>query len=172
MNAYLPAAPNNTTEFARADNTWAVPPGTGGSIIYTWRGVWSATTPYNAYDTVERSGSSYLCINANTGQDPAIDTVDWNLMAQEGALGPAGPTGPTGPTGPIGPMGPQGVQGPVGPTGATGPAGPTGETGAAGLRGSMWFTGTGAPSSGTVPSAIIGDMYLDETTGNVWQLES
>jgi hypothetical protein len=65
--------------------------------------------------------------------------------------------------------------GPLGPASyAQGPAGPAGETGAVGapgdpgVRGSRWYTGPGAPSA--VPDArVTGDMWLDETTGNVWR---
>jgi len=48
-----------------------------------------------------------------------------------------------------------------------GPPGPPGPTGA---RGSIWFSGTGAPVS--VIGAIEGDMYLDETTGDVYRFEN
>jgi hypothetical protein len=44
--------------------------------------------------------------------------------------------------------------------------GPTGPQGEKGTRGSMWFTGNGDPTLGGV---MEGDMYLDETTGNVWR---
>lgn len=106
-----------------------------------------------------------------------------------GAQGPIGNTGPTGPTGPAsvvpGPTGPtgapgaqgaqgpqgvkgdtgaQGVAGPTGNTGAQGPQGATGATGAAGIT-YAWRNGNGAPASGL---GIVGDYYLDDTTGNVY----
>lgn len=68
---------------------------------YTWRGAWSSTTAYNAYDTVSYQGSSYLCILGHTNQTPT-NTTYWNLIAQMGATGN------------------QGVQGPAGTVGATG----------------------------------------------------
>ena len=60
--------------------------------------------------------------------------------------------------------------------GPTGPAGPVGATGATGLqgdpgvRGSRWYTGAGPPVS-VPPDAdrIDGDMYLDESNGDVWR---
>jgi hypothetical protein len=65
-----------------------------------------------------------------------------------GPLAPASYS--TGPSGPAGPMGPRGVQGDPG------------------VRGSRWYTGAGAP--GAVPdSRIEGDMWLDESTGDVWR---
>lgn len=53
-------------------------------------------------------------------------------------------------------------------TGPMGPAGTPGASGAPGVRGSRWYTGAGAP--GDIPDERIeGDMYLDETTGDVWR---
>ena len=76
-----------------------------------------------------------------------IDLTGHGYM-QHGPLAPA-----TYSTGPAGPAGPQGAQG---------------APGAAGVRGSRWYTGAGAP--GAIPDARIeGDMYLDETTGDVWR---
>lgn len=68
--------------------------------------------------------------------------------------------------------------GPLGPatypTGPMGPPGPPGDTGAPGLdgeRGSRWYTGAGAPS---LPDEgrVEGDMWLDETTGDVWRWDA
>ena len=56
----------------------------------------------------------------------------------------------------------------AGPAGPPGPAGATGAVGEQGVRGSRWYTGAGAP--GAVPDVRIeGDMYLDESTGDVWR---
>jgi hypothetical protein len=54
-------------------------------------------------------------------------------------------------------QGPQGIQGPAGADGLIGP------------RGTGWFTGIGAPPS-TIPGAVDGDLYLDLSTGTVFQL--
>jgi hypothetical protein len=49
-----------------------------------------------------------------------------------------------------------------------GPRGVQGDAGAPGVRGSRWYTGAGAP--GIVPDVRIeGDMWLDESTGDVWR---
>jgi hypothetical protein len=48
----------------------------------------------------------------------------------------------------------------------TGPQGPIGETGA---RGSIWTTGSGAPTA--TGSEQAGDMYLDEANGDVWRYD-
>jgi len=39
------------------------------------------------YDSVSRSGSSYVCTGANTNSDPLVDTTNWNLSAQAGTPG-------------------------------------------------------------------------------------
>lgn len=58
--------------------------------------------------------------------------------------------------------------GPEGPAGAIGPPGLQGDPG---VRGSRWYTGAGSPV--TVPDARVdGDMYLDETTGDVWRWDA
>jgi hypothetical protein len=86
------------------------PPG----VPMNWRGAWDSATAYAIGDAVQRNGSSYACIQANTAEDPAIQTTYWSLAAAQGAVGPTGSQGPVGP------------QGLPGPQGATGPAGPTG----------------------------------------------
>lgn len=81
--------------------------------------------------------------------------------------GPAGPQGVAGPTGATGAQGAVGPAGATGPAGGAGPAGPPGATGPAGTRGNIWLTGAGAPTASG--SEIAGDMYLDTTTGDVYQ---
>jgi hypothetical protein len=58
-----------------------------------------------------------------------------------------------------------GVPGSVGPTGPTGPTGSAGAAGSAGAPGSVWYEGSGAPSSGT---GVNGDYYLNTTNGDVY----
>ena len=70
--------------------------------------------------------------------------------------------GPQGDAGPQGPQGVQGLPGPQGMQGSQGAAGPQGN------RGNGWFTGSGAPTK--VPGAIPGDLYLDQSNGNVYVL--
>ena len=71
--------------------------------------------------------------------------LDGGAYAYEGPFGPLTlPTPPAGETGPMGPAGPAST--------VPGPAG------ADGTRGSMWFTGEGAPIGGE--NYIEGDMYL------------
>ena len=58
--------------------------------------------------------------------------------------------------------------GPPGPPGAPG-VGIQGEPGQPGKRGSQWTSGVGEPSIPPPLDTLAGDMYLDETTGDVWQ---
>jgi hypothetical protein len=71
-----------------------------------------------------------------------------------------------GPTGATGAAGATGATGPTGATGATGATGPTGATGAAGVNGSTWYSGSGAPASGT---GVNGDYYLNTANGDVYK---
>lgn len=54
-----------------------------------WRGAWSGATAYAVNDAVSLSGSSYICILANTNQTPPNATY-WAVLAAVGAQGPAG----------------------------------------------------------------------------------
>jgi len=64
-----------------------------------WEGPWLISTPYVLRDSVERLGSSYVCILAHTsaatsepGNGATWETY-WDLMAQKGDTGAAGPAG-------------------------------------------------------------------------------
>lgn len=66
------------------------------------------------------------------------------------------------------------VIGPKGDKGDKGDTGATGATGTAGTRGSQWFSGTGVTGTSTtatvfsgsgVSSALVGDWYLNTSTG-------
>ena len=84
-----------------------------------------------------------------------VDLTGYGYLVSS-PLGPA--SYPQGPEGPAGPMGPSGVQGPVG---------------AMGQRGSRWYTGPGAPVPGVIPDdRVDGDMYLDESNGDVWRWDA
>ena len=92
------------------------PSGPIGPAGLTFIGVWSSATSYVLNDVVSFGGSSYFCINpvGPSATNPSLDTVNWALLASQGATGPQGP---------------QGIQGPAGATGPAGPAGPTGPSG-------------------------------------------
>lgn len=86
-----------------------------------------------------------------------------------GSIGPQGVQGVKGDTGDTGAAGAQGIQGVQGVKGDTGAQGVKGDTGTAGVRGSQWFVGTGAPAN--ITGALPGDKYLDQATGNVYDLQ-
>jgi len=136
------------------------PPGQVGPAGLTWRGAWSNSVAYAANDAVSWGGSSYWATVAKTagsppptgtaadpGENDAALNAGWGLLSMQGATGP------------------QGVQG---QQGVQGTPGTPGTPGAPGTRGSMWYTGTGAP--GSIGGAIPGDKYLDLTTGDVYNL--
>lgn len=120
-------------------------------------------------------GDAYVVETASAGRLDVLfvweaATTSWiDLGSISGPAGPAGPQGPAGPTGPQGPAGGAGPAGSQGPIGPAGPAGPTGDAGVAGPRGSGWFVGNGPP--GSIPSALVGDLYLDLVSGEVHQLQ-
>jgi hypothetical protein len=99
--------------------------GPSGWAGMAWQGTWSNTKAYAVSDGVEYNGSSYISIQAGTGQPPDISPGYWSVIAQRGATGPQGPAGSAGA---IGPQGPAGLTGATGATGAQGPAGPAGMT--------------------------------------------
>jgi hypothetical protein len=74
------------------------------------------------------------------------------------AWGPLAPA--TYATGPAGPPGPQGV------------SGTPGEQGVPGMRGSRWYTGSGLPGGFIPDDRVDGDMYLDESNGDVYRWSS
>jgi len=102
----------------------------GPSVV--WRGNWTSAATYNANDGVSYNGNSYVAIATNVNHPPDTHPTEWQLIAQQGAVGPTGPQGPIGNTGAQGPQGPTGSQGVQGPAGATGPPGPTAVSGDAG----------------------------------------
>ena len=129
-----------------------------------WKGEWQAEETYAALQKVSRAGSSFVCIKACVGVDPALDVGEgvegecWLLIAKRGdqgapftfdmftaaqlaALrGPEGPSGPQGEVGPRGEIGPRGEVGPAGqagPQGEVGPRGEIGQQGPAGPRGEV-----------------------------------
>jgi len=54
----------------------------------TWQGVYSGPTAYSVYDAVSLSGSSYICIQAGTGNAPAVGgTAYWDELALKGSDG-------------------------------------------------------------------------------------
>lgn len=126
-------------------------PGTNGTngtdgTSFVWKGAYDNGDAYVPNDTVSYNGSSYINIQAGTGNLPT-DTSFWDPMAEKGDDGATGATGATGP---------------AGPTGATGPTGPTG---AAGTNGFIYETidGNVTPAETTGPYSVLS--RNSETTG-------
>ena len=54
-----------------------------GNIKFTWKGAYNASTAYVIDDVVSYNGSSYVCIQATTGNLPTV-TAYWEQMSQKG----------------------------------------------------------------------------------------
>lgn len=55
--------------------------GIQGIVGVAWQGTWSNLATYAARDVVYRLGSSYRCLADGTTSDPAVDGVNWTLVA-------------------------------------------------------------------------------------------
>ena len=55
-----------------------------GKIKIVWKGPWNSGTAYTVDDAVSHSGSSYICIQAGTNQNPSSATAYWQQMASKG----------------------------------------------------------------------------------------
>ena len=146
----------------------AGPQGTAGTGI----NLKGSVANFSALPTTNRQqGDAYIV------QDENDTLYSWNAAGNNwinagpisGPAGPAGPTGSVGPAGPTGPTGPAGAAGAAGPQGIQGPIGATGGAGAQGVRGTGWFVGSGPPPA-SIPGQITGDLYLDQSNGDVYKL--
>lgn len=98
--------------------------------VPVFKGEWKSGT-YWYYDEVTHNGSTWICIESTTTQEPSDSSTDWlkyTSKGEQGAQGPAGPEGPQGPQGERGPQGLQGLQGPAGQNGIPGKDGADGKT--------------------------------------------
>lgn len=57
-----------------------------GNIKFKWQGTYNAATAYSIDDVVSYNGSSYICIQASTGNLPTV-TAYWEQMSQAGTDG-------------------------------------------------------------------------------------
>jgi hypothetical protein len=120
-----------------------------------------ANLPSNLTNTNADRGKGYL-VTADgklyvwTGTSFPSDGNGVDFRGTQGIQGIQGVQGVKGDTGD------QGIQGVKGDTGSTG------ETGSAGARGTLWFSGAGAPSG--VGGSQPGDFYLDTQTGTFYLL--
>lgn len=96
--------------------------------IPVFKGKWKSDT-YWYYDEVTHNGSTWICIESTTTQEPSDSSTDWLKYTSKGEQGAQGPAGPEGPQGPQGERGPQGLQGLQGPAGQNGIPGKDGENG-------------------------------------------
>ena len=72
-------------------------PGPVGPAGLNWQGQWVSGASYVEDDAVGYNGASWFCINPTSGTiTPDLDTLNWALLASQGATGPMGPQGPAG----------------------------------------------------------------------------
>lgn len=180
----LPAQVGSSLDYAREDHSHGSPPavpgppGPAGTTWYTGAG--APAPPPPGVD-----GDFYL--DSTNGDFYLVVAGAWVF---QGNLGPPGSVWFTGAGAPAPP--PPGVDsdmyldtlngdvyqlvagawvlvanltGPAGPAGAPGPPGPPGPPGTAG---SVWIATAGPPVG--PPPGVDGDMYLDTTNGDVWQV--
>jgi len=60
-----------------------------------WTGAWNSGTAYAIFDVISHQGSSYLCLQAHTNEQPPSGTY-WGLLAQKGDQGNQGVKGDKG----------------------------------------------------------------------------
>ena len=58
-----------------------------GNIKFNWKGAYNSSTAYVVDDVVSLSGSSYVCIQAGTNQNPASASAYWEQMSSAGTNG-------------------------------------------------------------------------------------
>jgi hypothetical protein len=92
---------------------------TNGVTIITWLGEWNGGG-YDINQGVSYSGSSYICIQSNSGYQPDSYPQFWQLVASKGQDGVNGSDGSQGPQGEPGSPGNDGAQGPQGEPGQNG----------------------------------------------------
>jgi uncharacterized protein (TIGR03437 family) len=95
-------------------------PGLTGPPGLNWRGIWSNTTAYAVNDAAQFNGTSYISIQAGTGNEPDISPAFWSVLAQVGAAGTPGTNGVNGSPGTAGTNGTNGAPGAPGLTGPPG----------------------------------------------------
>lgn len=72
--------------------------------VPVFKGKWKSGT-YWYYDEVTHNGSTWICIESTTTQEPSDSSTDWLKYTSKGEQGPQGATGPQGERGPTGSQG-------------------------------------------------------------------
>ena len=125
-----------------------------------------ATGPQGPSGAAAGFGTPTASVDANVGTPSVTVTSSGTNTAKVFNFAFKNLKGSTGATGPQGPQGEKGA------TGATGPQGPTG------TRGSAWYSGTSITGTSTtattfsssgIASALVNDMYLNTSNGNIYK---
>lgn len=148
------------------------------------KGAHSASQAYSFLDIVKYNGKSYICKVFAGITAKAFDAADWFELCSDGAKGDAATievgTVTTGEAGSdasvvnVGTLSAAKLNITI-PRGATGL---TGATGATGMAGGRWYNGTAITGTATtdtvfsgsgITAAVVGDMYLNTGTYNVYR---
>lgn len=101
--------------------------GPAGPAGMEWRGIYDPSTDYIDGDAVYFNGGSWFAAgDPPVGEEPSMESTNWNPLAIQGLQGPIGQTGSQGIQGIPGERGLPGEKGDKGDTGSTGPKGSTG----------------------------------------------
>lgn len=138
-SSWIALIPNTDSAPAKSNPNWQLLAAQGINN----QGSWVSSVNYQVNDAVTDGGQFWIAIALNLDSEPSILNPNWQLVAANGATGPAGPAGPQGSAGPTGSQGPQGS---TGPSGLTGPPGPTGTIGPMGPQGPIGPAGPAGPS--------------------------
>lgn len=72
-------------------NAWAIFAQKGVNGINAWRGIWTSTIAYNAFDAVSYLNASYISLlNSNQNNIPLSSPNAWAVLAAAGGQGPVG----------------------------------------------------------------------------------
>jgi microcystin-dependent protein len=58
-----------------------------------WQGTWDSATTYNLSDAVLHNGSTWICVQEGTDQEPTEGSSYWEILARGGSAGSAGSAG-------------------------------------------------------------------------------
>lgn len=157
-------------------------PGERGPRGLQWRGGWTSTEIYAVDDAVHHNGHAWISLIDDNSDEPGVGdgTDTWNLLAAQGAEGPAGENGQDGSPGQ---PGQDGSQGPPGQDGSPGLNGAEGAPGPQGPVGMNWRGAWSASNTYDTRDAVShdGSSYIavvDELSGEThtpgddagWQL--
>lgn len=87
----FPEAPLDGRLYGRQNAAWAYIDLTNlEESGLSWKGAWTSSAAYTKDDVVSDEGSSFVAKTANVNSKPALNPLNWDLMAQKGTPGTGG----------------------------------------------------------------------------------